>query len=210
MAEEGRVATRRLRIELSDLLLEIISIVIAIVLATAVGQVVAQHREGVQTAEALRQIRSEIQTNRAALERVRPLHVRIAAAYEALVGRAHHDQIGFAEFRATFARAAPHGINPFRGEDTAWQLARTSSTISNAPYSVRAAVQRAYFEQETLDEIDRTLFQTFLTPPTTSRPNFYFIGLSLSLEFNDAVGSERRLDARYGEALAALAHTGIH
>ena len=205
----GESKAQRFRIDLSDLVLEIISIVIAIVLATAVGQAVQHYHDSARTSDALREIRSEIIANRSALDRVRPLHERIALGYESLVRGSHGQELDFTRFAATFARVAPRGINPFRGEDTAWQLARTSSAIGDTPFSLRAALQRVYFEQETLSEVDRTLFQTFLNAPTTSRPNYYFVAEALTLEFNDVVASETRLDARYAEALTALADAGI-
>ncbi len=66
MAEkEGRRWS--LHINPSDLALEIISIVIAIVLATSVGQIVANYQAGVHTREALQRIRQEVASDDATL-----------------------------------------------------------------------------------------------------------------------------------------------
>ncbi len=76
---ESRRARRiRLRINPSDLLLEIISIVIAIVLATAVGQLVDRVRTQRQTHEALVQLRREIATDEVVLKRRAPMPASLA------------------------------------------------------------------------------------------------------------------------------------
>ena len=81
MAEERRPRRPSLRIEPSDLALEIVSIVIAIVLATTAGQIVANYQSGVRTRESLAQIRQEVTHDDTELEGLRSLHHRVDTAF---------------------------------------------------------------------------------------------------------------------------------
>jgi hypothetical protein len=209
MAEQERRRRPSLRIDPSDLALEIVSIVIAIILATAVGQIVANHQAGVRTREALAAIRQEVARDDAALQAVRPLHQRVYAAFATSVRRTHGEQLSFGEFTRTFGGAAPTGFHPFGGTTTAWDLARSSSVLQDVPYSLRAALVRRYAELTNLQGLSAALYARLLTAPTESHPNFFFTAVAVSSNLDDLVFSETRLIRDDEIALRALTEAGI-
>ena len=95
-----------LRIDPSELALEIISIVIAIVLATAVGQIIANYQADARTREALSQIRQEVAHDDVTLRGVQPLHQRVLSAFMQTIRRTDGEQLDFDGFSRAFGRAA--------------------------------------------------------------------------------------------------------
>ncbi len=206
---ESRRARRiRLRINPSDLLLEIISIVIAIVLATAVGQLVDRVRTQRQTHEALVQLRREIATDDAVLRRRAPTHRRVWLAFRTVVQSARTPRMGFDTFTRTFASAAPSGFQPFEGTTTAWELARDAKVIDDVPYDLRATLQARYAEIAQLRNINIEVLHSFETAPTEDHPNFYFVAYAVALNAADIAFSEQRLIEDDRRALRALAQAG--
>jgi hypothetical protein len=203
-------AAARLSIDRSDLALEIVSIVIAIILATAVGQIVEHYREGVRTHEALVQIRQEIIHDDALLRVDRPLHRRVRTAFWDTVRKAHGEQLSFDDLMTeTFGHAAPEGFHPFDGTTTAWELARTSSVLADVPYALRATLQTRYAELASLQKLNSAFAARLEGTPTDARPNFYFTSVSISLILTDLVYSEDRLVDDDSAALNVLASAGV-
>jgi len=197
-----------LRIDPSDLALEIVSIVIAIVLATAVGELVEHVRAQARTHEALVQIRQEIVADDAGLRRNATLHRNVWNAFRDAVTRARGHRMDFDEFAATFARSAPHGLRPFVGSTTAWDLARTSTVLADVPYDVRATIQRRYAELDGLRDTNAIVLAHLENAPAEEHPNFYFTAVALVLSLADVVYSEQRLAADDAAALRALDAAG--
>jgi type II secretory pathway pseudopilin PulG len=197
------------RIDPSDLALEIISIVIAIVLATAVGGFVAHYQAGERTRAALAQIRLEIAHDDEALGAVRAPHVRLRDAFRTLTTRTLSEQLSFDTFSRTFATAAPRGIHPFDGTTTAWELARGSNALDDLPYELRATLQTRYAELAGLQALNNRTLSQIEFSPADDRPNFYFTAVALSLNLSDMTASEDRLARDDATALRALADHGI-
>jgi hypothetical protein len=130
----------RLRIGPSDPALEILSIVIAIVLATAVGGVVECNRAAARTHEALSQACQEIAHDGARLAAVHPLHERVRDAFVRAVATARGERLDYDRFTRTFETAAPRGFQPFTGTATAWELARSSDALADVPYALHASL----------------------------------------------------------------------
>jgi len=201
---------RGLHIDPSDLLLEIISIVIAVLLALAAGQAVDAFRAAQRTHEALGQIRQEIANDDTVLRAVHPLHVRLGLAFERTVEHARNRRLDFITMYRTFGDAAPHGFNPFGGTTTAWELARGTDVLAGVPYSVRSALQTRYAEVQNLDALNAAMLGRLEVATTDQDPNFYFTAFALQLMFKDIEFSERRLASDDRAALDALAKDGIH
>ena len=204
MAEQPR-SRFRVRIDPSDLAVEIVSILLALILATALNEWREHVQERRSASDALVQIRAEIVANRAQLARNRPLHVRIARTFGRFTD-ARDERLTFDEFRRSFGAAAPHGILPFRGEETAWSLARSSGAVSHVGYRTRVALEEAYREQAFTDEHTRRLLENFRFGPVAGTPNFYYVAFSFALDMNDLVYAESGLDAAYAKALGAIDH----
>ncbi len=198
-----------LRIDPSDLALEVVSIVIAIVLATAVGQIVANYQAGGRTREALAQIRQEVAHDHQRLQEGRPLHRQVRAAFDATIRKTHLEQLDFDEFVRTFHDAAPTGYQPFGGTTTAWDLARSSNALSDLPYALRATLQTRYAELAQLRELNTALYARLTTTPAEGRPNFYFTAVALASTLADLVASEERLARDDDTVMSALDARGI-
>jgi hypothetical protein len=198
-----------LAIDPSDLALEIVSIVIAIVLATAVGQVVSNYQAGARSHEALEQVRQEVVHDDAALRKLQPLHRHVRIAFDATIRRTHKERLDYDGFARTFADAAPHGFHPFSGTTTAWELARSSSALAESPYALRAALETRYAELEQLGDLNSAILTRLTTTPTDDHPNFFFTAGALLLNLTDVVASEDRLLRDDDIALRALAASGI-
>jgi hypothetical protein len=206
---EKKPRTRGLRIDPSDLLLEIVSIVIAVSLALAAGQAVESIRAHARTHEALSEIRQEIVQDDRDLHELRSLHVRVKTAFEKTVARASNRHLDFSDMLRTFGTAAPHGFNPFGGTTTAWDLARGSDVLQDVPYSVRAALQNRYAELQNLDALNASMLSRLEGQTTDEHPNFYYTADVLRLILTDIDFSERRLLHDDQQALDALANDGI-
>jgi hypothetical protein len=191
-------------------LLEIISIVIAVLLALAAGQAVESARAAQRTHEALVQIRQEIANDDAVLHTVHPLHARLGVAFERTVAHAHNQHLDFTTMYRTFGDAAPNGFMPFEGTTTAWDIARGSAVLADVPYSLRAALQNRYAEVQNLDALNASMLGRLEVATTDHDPNFYFTAFVLQLMFKDIEFSENRLAADDRAALDALAKNGIH
>ncbi|MBD5603898.1 MAG: hypothetical protein IAI48_02205 [Candidatus Eremiobacteraeota bacterium] len=209
MAEERRPRRPSLRIEPSDLALEIVSIVIAIVLATTAGQIVANHQADARTRESLAQIRQEVAHDDTELEGLRSLHHRVDTAFALAIRRTRGEYLTFDAFTHTFGDAAPTGFHPFDGSTTAWDLARGSSVLQDVPYGVRAALQTRYADLAHVRELSARLYERFLTAPTEDHPNFYFTAVAVSANLKDLVYAETALARDDESALHALSASGM-
>jgi hypothetical protein len=194
----------RLRIDPSDLALEILSIVIAIVLATAVGGLVDRNRAGARTHEALSQICQEISQDDARLRAVHPLHVRIGAAFARSLQGARGEQLEYDRFAQTFQGAAPRGFQPLFGTTTAWELARSSDALAGVPYALRATLVNRYGQLAVLKDENNLVLASVLTAPTERHPNFFFVAASLEDTLNDVSYAEVQLGRDDAAAVAAL------
>jgi len=203
LGDEG-TKRARLRIDPSDLALEILSIVIAIVLATAVGGLVERNRAGARTHEALSQICQEISHDDVRLLAVRPLHVRVGAAFERTLEGVRGEQLEFDRFAQTFHDAAPRGFQPFFGTTTAWELARSSDALADVPYALRATLVNRYGQLAVLKDENTLVLATLLTAPTEQHPNFFFVAASLDDTLNDVTYAERQLARDDAAALGVL------
>ncbi len=201
--EEGPKRTR-LRIDPSDLVLEILSIVIAIVLATAVGGLVERNRADARTREALSQVCQEIAHDDVRLLAVRPLHVRVGAAFKQTLEAARGEQLEFDRFDQTFHDAAPRGFQPFFGTTTAWELARSSDALAGVPYALRATLVNRYGQLTVLKGENDAVLASLLSAPTERHPNFFFVAASLEDTLNDVKYAEGQLAKDDAAALGAL------
>jgi len=194
----------RLRIDPSDLALEILSIVIAIVLATAVGGLVERNRAGERTHEALAQVCQEISHDENRLRAVQPLHLRVGAAFERTLEGSRGEELDYDHFAQTFRSVAPRGFQPFFGTTTAWELARSSDALADVPYALRATLVNRYLELAVLKDENSLVLGSLLSAPTEGHPNFFFVAASLESTLNDVTYAEAQLGRDDAAAIAAL------
>jgi hypothetical protein len=199
---EGR--RRGIRIDPSDLLLEIVSIVVAILLALAVNhwQEEVAHQRTLH--ESLVNIRHEIADNRAQLLNRMPLHARVTSAYLSFASKHQHDaSVTFPQAYAMFVAAAPRGFNPFHGDSIAWQIAGTSQALSYMPYATRAALTKVYETQTGLYSVELRFIDAAVSPSAPSRDYFSEV-FAASLWLGDVKYDESALLKLYDDALKML------
>ncbi len=194
----------RLRIDPSDLALEIISIVVAIVLATAVGQFVENYRAANRTHEALAAICAEIAHDDERLNAVHPLHERVRAAFFHTLDRARGEELEYDRFAQTFRTTAPRGFQPFFGTTTAWELARSSDALAGVPYALRATLVTRYAQLALLKDENGSALGSILSAPTQEHPNFFFVAAALAGTLADVTYAETQLTKDDAAALRAL------
>ncbi len=202
-----REATTRLkeilaRIDPADLIVEVISVLLAILLAFAVNRWQEERRTHRETAIAIANIRDEIAANDRLLESHRRQHEATLVGYRRLTSAAH--AVSLADFYGTFGRLDPHGFEPFFGESFAWDIARSSPAIVAIPYATRVALERTYAEQSRLDGFGTSVVADLHVASTDRTPDFLLAAISLTLDAADIVAAEDRLHALYRADLAAL------
>jgi hypothetical protein len=195
---------RRVRIDPSDLVLEIVSIVIAILLALGVNEWRDTARTRARTHDSLVGIRSEITANRTLLMKAMPHHLAVWTAFRALQSRKAH-RLTFEEYTDLFGKTNPNGFRPFLGEETAWRLATTSAALADVEYATRIALERTYQEQTVLDRFSERIADDLHFGPANADANFYMSAISFSLDSADIVYAERDLLRHYDRSLNLLA-----
>jgi len=195
---------RGIRIDPSDLLLEIVSIVIAILLALAVNRWQEGLAHNRTLHESLLNVRQEIVSNRATLEKTVPLHQRVATAFLTFVSkRPEGAPLTFAQVFQLFHRTAPLGFQPVHGDDIAWQIAQSTQAVSYMPYETRAALTRVYDEQTALYSAQQRFVDTAFSPSAPSN-DYYPAAFAAALWLGDVANDESELLRRYETALKLL------
>ena len=204
---------RGLRIDPSDLAVEIISIVVAILLALGVNSWHDSLKRHDDAVAGLRLIRREIVFNRAVLAPRLRHHREVAAAFGSLESRALRTlphQVSYDAFWSTFRRSNhTTGLQPFLGDTTAWDLAHTTGTLANVDPATLAPLEIAYAEQaEVASYRDKLVADLHLVP--SGGDNVFYALSGFVIDLGDLAGNETELMRRYGDALRALDRAGIH
>jgi hypothetical protein len=195
---------RGIRIDPSDLALEIVSIVIAILLALAVNrwQEGLAHERTLH--ESLVSIRQELVDNRAALTQRMALHRRVAGAFMHFV-TVHQppDVVTFPDVYRIFRTAAPRGFQPVRGVDIAWQVAQSSQALTFMPYATRVTLTGVYDEQNSLYMAELRFLDAAFSPSAASK-DYYVQAFAAALWLIEVTNAESELLRRYDAALRIL------
>jgi len=200
----------RLRIDPSDALIEFVSIVLAIVLATAVNS----WREGVQTRSDTRamliEVRQEITSNRDALQARYKHHLDVYTAMEELAMRSGpRHYVSYDAMWQTFHRANPDGFKPFYGAATSWDVAQSTGFLRNVDFDTLKVLVAAYTMQGRANGYLEHLINDLHVTPTSGDNVFYGLVI-FNIDLSDEGSNERNLLERYASALAALDRAGIH
>jgi len=195
----------RLHINVSDLIVEIVSIVIAILLALTVNNWQQHLKDRALLRESLVNIRQEIQANNAALQQEMRHHLAVAAGFDKLVAdNLQTERISSKQVRAAFIQSSPTGFHTVHGSSTAWQIAESSHAVELMPYSERVTLTKLYSEQATHELAEQKVFDLFASPTPSSGNNFFYATVGLSLVLGDVVGYEGYLARDYAASLAQL------
>lgn len=183
------------RIDPADLIVEVISVMLAILLAFAVNHWQEQQRIAQDVTIEIANIRDEIAANDRLLESQREHHRRVWLAFQRLTAKPR--VLTLDDFYGTFYRFSPHGFKPFVGESFAWDIARSSPSVVAIPYDSRVQLERTYAEQALLNSLSGTLGGDMHISSTNRNPDLYVAAMALSLDLGDIVAVEDRLHALY-------------
>ncbi|MGB8267681.1 MAG: hypothetical protein WCE44_15255 [Candidatus Velthaea sp.] len=200
----------RLRIDASEALIEFVSIVLAIVLATAVNEWRQDAQTKKDTRAALVAIRQEIETNRAVLEPRLRHHAAVSAAFGALQDRSNRVHFAsFDQFWNTWRSADPNGFGPFAGASTSWDVAQSTGLLRNVDFGTLRVLVISYGLQGRVNlYVDRLIADLHFVPVDGN--NAYYAVSGLNIDLGDLTSNERALLETYRKALDALDRAGVH
>jgi hypothetical protein len=190
------------RIDPADIVVEIISIVLAILLALAVNSWQEHVRTDNEVKTLLANVRDEIARNRALLVSEKAHHQAVYDAFDRLV--AHEHVVTLDQYYNTFGNANPRGFHPFEGESFAWDVMRTSRSIDAVPYDTRILLERTYAEQEVLSGENAQILSDIHVSNTARDPDFYAPSVTMRLDLADITSSQAALEDLYDTALREL------
>jgi hypothetical protein len=194
---------RPLRIDLGDVLVQIVAVFLGVICALGVNAWQAHNAEQALQRATMSGIVTEIQANHESLQTVKARH---AAAFYALFGlikraRATHF-ISLADLLVTLRDRSKFGINvPL---DVAWQIAQSSQGLSLLSYDDRYALAALYQEQGLFYDVERHYADTMLSIRQSPTDNYFIETLDLANQVNVVVAAETELDKQYTDTLKKI------
>jgi len=147
-----------------------------------------------QAAESLRRFRAEIVANRAAVSAVKDYHATKLAELNAYFAATP-------EARATM-RVPFDGLKPPSFEQTAWELALATQSLTHIDADLAFALSRVYSYQSLTTDLGQSVVQSmYLRPPSESDTTFLS---AVRLYYSDLTGLEPGLVAAYDNLLPAI------
>lgn len=202
VSDEKRV---RFKIEPGEVVLEIFSIVVAILLALAVNSWQQRLHDERTLRASLANIANEMQINQRFVDHYRPHHLAVYRAFGALLSRRSQDRVvSFGEFIGLVERSSPRGIGGVSLQDIAWRIAQTDQGLSLMFYRERTQVAEIYEIQSARRGALERYVQILSAPTLQPKDNFYFVALATYLALGDLVSAEDELGSQYTRELAAL------
>ena len=196
---------RRVRIDASDLLLEIISIVLAILLALAVNNWVENRRHQELVNQSLRDIHAELALNLSQIDEAGPFHRRILHGFNALLTKnGVSETLRYGQIGRTFQSSSPTGFHLMVPEDTAWTVAASSGAVQYMDHDMRTELTKTYASQRLVDQLQHAFINAILYTPPAGERNFYYVTAGAGQTLSDLVGLEGQMRKRYKKTLSEL------
>ncbi|HEV3153704.1 MAG TPA: hypothetical protein VGZ02_07880 [Candidatus Baltobacteraceae bacterium] len=195
---------RGLRINPSDLLLEIISIVIAILLALAVNSWQDHLKQERLLHQSLVEIRQELAANDRNLSALYPHHLEVFHAFSALDNAGPATRVPCAQIRDTFRRVDPRGFGPDIPASTAWEISQNSQAASEMSFDMRYRITRVYDAQRLTVDAQRSFIALIISPQTYAASDCAYAAYAIANTLGDVVAGEQELSSAYGALLGVL------
>jgi hypothetical protein len=171
--------------------LEVILISVGVFLGLA-GEQWREHRHHQQLAESsLRDFRSEIMTNRKAIEDVKEYHATLLKSLKEYLAKDHKSR-NTAEVRI-------NGLRFVSFDQTAWDLALTTEALTYIDRDLAFELSRVYNEQKYFSELTRGMTQAMYLIPL--QENFDGFAQAAEVYYGDAVFVEPKLIGEYDALL---------
>ena len=192
----------RITIDPSDLVLEIISIVVAILLALTVNYLAGRVKTHSDVANALGEISAEMSGNAVAVDRIHPRHLKKCAVLQTLALRGRGRRLSYTAYQNALDSVLPFA--PPVVQSTAWSLADTSGVSANFDYATRADIARVYGQQENFNRLASDLAVDFRPLVFTRDGDFFLVARNAALDCSYVTGGEARLAVAYRAEIAKL------
>lgn len=188
----------RIKIEPGDIVVEIFSVTLAILLALGIGAWQTRLHDRERLRDAVGNVVAELHSNRAMLAAIRPRHARLLAELYALERRAGPGEtISERAFHAALAAGAPRGTGVAIPRATAWQIAQTGQTLDLMPYAIRARLTGLYDLQTFYFDEEQRFVEQLLSTNAPPNGNYYWSCASLQARLQDLVNLEDELQREY-------------
>jgi hypothetical protein len=192
----------RITIDPSDLVLEIISIVVAILLALTVNFFAGQVKTHGDTQNALGAIKAEMAANQGLVTRVHPRHLAKCALLQSLARRGRGHKVSYTAYQNTLDAVLPFAPPPV--ESTAWTLSETSGVSANFDYATRSELSRVYAQQATFSRLASELAVDFRPLVFNREADFFLVARNAAFDCTYVTSAEDRLTATYRAEIAKL------
>jgi hypothetical protein len=171
--------------------LEVILISVGVFLGLAGEQWREQRRHHELAESSLRDFRSEIVTNRKAIEEVKDYHDGLLKSLKSYLAKDHKSR--------NTADVEIRGLRFVSFEQTAWDLALTTQALTYIDRDLAFELSRVYNEQRSFGELTRGMTQAMYLIPM--QDNFDAFAQAASVYYGDAVLIEPKLIGEYDELL---------
>jgi hypothetical protein len=190
--------TVRVKIEPGEVIVQIVSVVVAILLALWVNDWRDHIHEGQLLQQSRENIRVELQHNRVLLEAERPHHSAVFRAFERMTDAAKQSHtISFEQFEKTIQDSSPRGFGPVPYESIAWTIAQSGNALSLMDYKERAGLTVIYQTQAAALSAEQRYIDTVAAPSNALATNFYMIAVNVEGALGDVVANEESLATLY-------------
>jgi hypothetical protein len=171
--------------------LEVILISVGVFLGLAGEQWREQRRHRELAESSLRDFRSEIVTNRKAIEEVKDYHAALLKSLKSYLAKDHKSR--------NTADVQIKGLRFVSFDQTAWDLALTTQALIYLDRDLAFELSRVYNEQRSFGELTRGMTQAMYLIPM--QDNFDAFAQAASVYYGDAVLIEPKLIGEYDELL---------
>ncbi len=195
----------RFEIDLGDVVIEIVSIVVAILLALGVHAWQTRVGREARLHAAVENVARELARNRLLLAplaaRHRRVEARLLAAYRAAAANRSYtqDQLDRLE-----DRIAPRGFGVLQVQSIAWQIAQSDRALGLMPYDRRAALTAIYLRQGDLKRAYASFIALVQRGSLLAPRNAYGELRALVGTFGDVVAAEDDVLHDYATEIPAL------
>lgn len=183
-------------------MLEIISIVVAILLAFGLNFLAGRLKTHYDERVALTAISSEVASNEALVAHLHARHLTKCSALQTLARRGREHKISYSEFQNTLDTILPFVMPPVQA--TAWSLANASGRSANFDYASRADLARVYSQQQAFSRIGDDLANDFRPMDFTRDADFFLVARNAARDCTIDTMFEDRLEAAYRNEIVKL------
>lgn len=194
-----------IKIELGDVLVEIMSVTLAILLALAIGRWQENAQKQQSLHESVTSVIAEMSANARRLASIHPRHVRLLAEFAKLDAASAGGRITLAQLSNAVARGAPKGLGLALPQSTAWQIAQSSPGIGLLPYDERAQLTGLYNLQQYYFDAEEKFSDSLLVTSVPPEGNFLLVFENAEARLGDIVALESELARSYAKSQAMLA-----